>query len=992
MKNVKIKEIYIYGYGKLTDFHFPSVTSLQVIFGENEAGKSTLMSFIHSILFGFPTKQQSELRYEPKNSGKYGGRLVLETKDHGEVTVERIRGKAVGDVTVTLANGTVGSDELLRQILNGMDRRMYQSIFSFNIHGIQDVARMKGEDISRYLLAAGTFGTDTLMNVEQHLQKEQDVLFKPSGRKPEINQMLDQLKEKDAELKKGKKLNESYTLLKQQAWQMQQEIEELQAQIHKYQQNIQTLNQDIQDFPLYQEREQIHQRLQEIGEVTFPIDGLSRLEHLEDQVRTVTSYLTTIQERKTLLENQLKTVIPDSRILENESAIQMMVEQWPQAQEWQEQMQRLTYEIEKIDEQMKRLGREIHYSEMDIDQLTTIDLGIGMKERIKKATKDYFALGSSEKELSKQADAEKRTLAGIESKIEMIEDRLIPEDEFRRLSDNQKNRNRLEQLQIEYQHVKEQLHMVKMAKENNPSFVSGFRLIIFLLLLACLMVYSFLSKQSFLAIFSLLGIGFLFISYWQEIGKKKGSSSSLPTLVEREKDLLEKLGEQEKNADQLEKYAEQLDLRQEWKELLLQLEMQQNRLESVHSAIEHWKLEWRENEEILNNIKNELLLPRHFSTDQLPDAYEILTELSKIIQNKEQKEKNYNMVKAKYEEWASKVEELSKTETEHPLPINEAIIRIKNDWNKAKEYQRQYRELSVKLEELKNDERKWFNEKTALHNTLEELLQNANAKDKDDFRKKAKEYNEFQELQSNLAILEKKFNPNAFSENEIGSMDELEMEKQKFTDLVQTNSKKLENLHKEFAQVNYEITVLEEGGTYTEKLHEFYQLRDLFNSKARQWAKVAIARQMLKLTMDRLKKDRFPKVMEKAKGYVRLLTNEEYTHIHLQEDGKFVVERKDRMIFAPEELSQATAEQLYVAIRFALVDVLKEEYPFPIIIDDSFVNFDNKRTNKVLELVKEISKTTQVLFFTCHRHLLQEFSHETIIDLKGSLQKVEAIG
>lgn len=989
---MKMKEIYIYGYGKLIDFHFPSVTSLQVIYGENEAGKSTLMSFIHSILFGFPTKQQSELRYEPKSSGKYGGKLVLETKDYGEVTIERIRGKAVGDVTVTLANGTVGSDELLSQILNGMDRRMYQSIYSFNIHGIQDVGRMKGEDISRYLLAAGTFGTDTLMNSEQQLQKELDSLFKPNGRKPELNQLLDQLKEKDGELKKGKKQNESYTLLKQQAWQMQQEIKQLQDQIHTYQQNIQTLNQLIQDWPLYQEREQINQRLQEIGEVTFPIDGLSRLEHLEDQLRSVTSYLTTIQERKTMLENQLEAVIPDSRLMENESAIQMILEQWPQAQEWQEQMQRLTFEIEKMDEQMKRLARDIHFTDMDIDQIGSIDLGIGMKERIKKATKDYFALGTREKELSKQAEAEEKALGDIEWKMESLENRLIPEDEFRRLFEEQKKHNRLEQLQIEYQHVKEQIHMLKMAKGNNQSFVRGIRLIGFIILLVCLMVYSFVSKQSFLAIISLIGIVFLLVSSWLEKGKRKSSSSELSKLVEREKDLLEQLDERENNLEQSEKYAEQIELRQEWKDLLLQLEMQQNRVESVHLALEHWKLDCKENEEILNNIKKELLLQHHFATDQLPDAYDILMELSKVIQNKYQKRKNFDILKAKYEEWERKVEALTKTEEEHSLPINEAIIRLKNDWNKAKESQGKYKEGSVKLEELKNDERKWSNEKTALNSAIEELLRDAHAKDKEDFRKKAKVYTEYQELQSNLAILEKKFNPNTFADAEIGSLDELEKEKQKFADLVQTNSKKLDSLHKEFAQVNYEITVLEEGGTYTEKLHEFYQLRDQFNSKARHWAKVAIAKQLLKLTMDRLKKERFPKVMEKAEVFIRLLTNEQYIHIHLQEDGKFVVERNDRMIFAPEELSQATAEQLYVAIRFALVDVLKDDYPFPIIIDDSFVNFDQKRTNKVIELLKEISRTTQVLFFTCHQHLLQEFSHETIIDLKASLQKVETIG
>ncbi len=63
---MKIVEINIYGYGKFENVLFTDLHSTQVFFGENEAGKSTIMSFIHSILFGFPTKLHSELRYEPK--------------------------------------------------------------------------------------------------------------------------------------------------------------------------------------------------------------------------------------------------------------------------------------------------------------------------------------------------------------------------------------------------------------------------------------------------------------------------------------------------------------------------------------------------------------------------------------------------------------------------------------------------------------------------------------------------------------------------------------------------------------------------------------------------------------------------------------------------------------------------------------------------------------------------------------------------------------
>ncbi len=40
-------------------------------------GKSTIQAFIHSILFGFPTKKSKEPRLEPRLGDQYGGKLVL---------------------------------------------------------------------------------------------------------------------------------------------------------------------------------------------------------------------------------------------------------------------------------------------------------------------------------------------------------------------------------------------------------------------------------------------------------------------------------------------------------------------------------------------------------------------------------------------------------------------------------------------------------------------------------------------------------------------------------------------------------------------------------------------------------------------------------------------------------------------------------------------------------------------------------------------------
>lgn len=147
---MKIKEIEIYGYGKWVDKAFTDISSLQIYYGKNEAGKTTLMSFVHSVLFGFPTKQSSELRYEPKESTRYGGCLTVTDTPYGDAVIERVKGKANGDVTVTLSSGVVGSDELLETILYGIDKKTYQTLFSFDLDGLQHMQKMNQKKLNRY--------------------------------------------------------------------------------------------------------------------------------------------------------------------------------------------------------------------------------------------------------------------------------------------------------------------------------------------------------------------------------------------------------------------------------------------------------------------------------------------------------------------------------------------------------------------------------------------------------------------------------------------------------------------------------------------------------------------------------------------------------------------------------------------------------------------------------------------------------------------------
>src|SRR5699024_9198992 len=63
-------------------------------------------------------------------------------------------------------------------------------------------------------------------------------------------------------------------------------------------------------------------------------------------------------------------------------------------------------------------------------------------------------------------------------------------------------------------------------------------------------------------------------------------------------------------------------------------------------------------------------------------------------------------------------------------------------------------------------------------------------------------------------------------------------------------------------------------------------------------------------------------------------------------------------------LSRGTAEPLYVAIRLAYIKNTRDMMELPVIMDDPFVNFDEKRRENMYRLLQELSTDLQIIYFT----------------------------
>lgn len=93
------------------------------------------------------------------------------------------------------------------------------------------------------------------------------------------------------------------------------------------------------------------------------------------------------------------------------------------------------------------------------------------------------------------------------------------------------------------------------------------------------------------------------------------------------------------------------------------------------------------------------------------------------------------------------------------------------------------------------------------------------------------------------------------------------------------------------------------------------------------------------------------------------LTEGKYRGIEADERLEITVWDGERRVRA-EQLSRGTLEQIYFSIRMAAAELLQEE-PMPVILDDTFVFYDDKRLESALKWLSRQER--QVIIFTCQR-------------------------
>ncbi|MFM9024812.1 MAG: AAA family ATPase, partial [Planctomycetaceae bacterium] len=137
------------------------------------------------------------------------------------------------------------------------------------------------------------------------------------------------------------------------------------------------------------------------------------------------------------------------------------------------------------------------------------------------------------------------------------------------------------------------------------------------------------------------------------------------------------------------------------------------------------------------------------------------------------------------------------------------------------------------------------------------------------------------------------------------------------------------------------------------------------------------ARTLLEETRAVVARDHQPPVLREASRWLARLTDGRYPSITTAVDeARLEVHESDGRAWNPERLSRGTREQVFLALRLALIrDLGRHDVSLPVVMDDALVNFDDARARLaarvLVEFVTEQGAGRQMLVLTCHEHVAE---------------------
>jgi uncharacterized protein YhaN len=319
---MRIKRLDLKAFGPFTDrtIEFDSrEPGLHVIFGPNEAGKSSSLRALKALLYGFPERTSDNFQHA-NDQLQVGG--CLEGTDGQELSFYRRKRRKADLLDL---DGNPMDPRTLASFLHGIEPALFESLYGIDhkilVAGGEDILAQKGE-IGQALFAAGT-GVSSLKKIRDSLEAEANDLFRDRGSKQQINKAIKEYKDLKKIVREESLLPGKWKEHQKRLLDAETEHGRLEAESRQKSAEVQRLDRLNKAIPELAELENLQNQLLELGDVVVLAPEFSALlREVEQEIRETGLQLNSSRTRLQKLQEKQDGICLNRTLLDHGETIE----------------------------------------------------------------------------------------------------------------------------------------------------------------------------------------------------------------------------------------------------------------------------------------------------------------------------------------------------------------------------------------------------------------------------------------------------------------------------------------------------------------------------------------------------------------------------------------------------------------------------------------------------------------------------------------------
>ena len=961
---MRIERIEIDGFGRFHEARWPLEPGLTVLVGANEAGKTTLLNALRALLFGFEATRDGRTWYPPLGGGRRGGRLVLQTAAGERWTVERHGERGGGGaLAVRAPNGNQGGQETLDRLLHGADKDLFTNIFAFGLGELQTFSSLSADGVRGRIYGAGAgLGGTSAIDLERRIRQQLDGSFLPRGSQRPLNQLLAR-------------------------------IEELRSQV------ADLARQPEEHAAAHRERQELQERADALrAEARATREGLIRLTHLRDAgpiAAQLSALIADLAAGDATLDDLAEDAVPvlDRRcaaLAEAEAVLATMDEQLTSG----------SHEREAIG-----LDRVVLQA---ADEIAAVSEARARRESVAARRRDLQAAVQRQEatlaeQLARAGGWEEPRLVALDDSIPSIE---ATREHEARLTEARARRTDAEQRRRAVRDELTSLEQHSPVETAEPDASLEVRAAAFRELdglrateppLAGIPVGAVVAAVLAIAMGSVVGA----VLDAPVPGLLLGAAAAVAVIVlagrsrdgdagstdARRATLLAGLG--------LPEEARPAEIAAAWEELVARRARHalaaegRARLGARRAELERRDRDHASATEALAGAEAgwegwlaERGLPEGVSPDAARHLLAAASQARRAAEDRDHQRRELAALDAEDGAYRERADRLCVT-VGLSVPGDEAtrdarVVGMVERLDRARAEVHRAAELDARIRQLQERRLPALAAVEERRAALAAHLDAAACPDPDALRRRAAAAAERHRLRGEIREHRARLVGIAGGADQIdalvaeagatdpAALEAREIEARETLERLETDEREATS---RIGALDAEIRRLEAAEELGARRQELVALEGRAATLAREWAVRALALRLLEETRSRYERERQPDVIRAAEDHFERITGGRYERIVAPPGESSVrVETDGGESRVTDELSRGTSEQLYLALRFGLIEEFaRHGEPLPVVMDDILVNFDANRAARAASAIRDLASRHQVLYFTCHR-------------------------